>query len=95
MRQNPPSIIPGRKGRPSVADALVAALWPSQREREAPLLSIKILVEECNQRIGCVVQAATVRSTLYRHNEIFERVGTSPRSVLYRLTKNMINKHEK
>jgi hypothetical protein len=86
----PPSVVRGRKGGISVADALVAALWnPSGNSSDWPERTLEDLRIEVTRRLGYGILDSTVRSALYTNSTIFERCGTKSQRVLYRLTKTI------
>lgn len=76
MQQSIPkkSFISGRKGKASVADYLIHSLTPDENSNdEPPSKSIGDLTSCCAVGLGFEVASSTIRSTLYRHPEIFER----------------------
>ena len=81
------SVIAGRqrRGGQSVADVLVEILWgPSRAQR--PAHRIQDLQAQASKRLGYLVPASTIRSTIYNHPEAFEREGPEGPGVLWRLT---------
>lgn len=86
--QIPPSIVPGRRGGLSVADAIVQLLWPINSSSSG--LRIAELVEKCSKMLGYKVKDHTIRSVLYRHAGIFEKSSETGKKVVYRLTKSFM-----
>lgn len=73
----------GRKSEISVADAIVKYLGQSGTGGSS-LADITKSISEC---VGYEVPSATVRSTIYRHTEVFERVGMVDGKTFYRLSR--------
>lgn len=72
MTQDRQSFISGRKGKVSIADLLIYALWPVNQFDTLIARSIEDLRSNCSSGLGFKVESSTVRSTLYRHPEIFQ-----------------------
>lgn len=80
--------IAGRRGQQSIADVMIEILSP--RNGEVVAMSIDDLTKGCCDKLKQDISASTIRSTLYRHKELFERVGKkASRPCLYRLTKQV------
>lgn len=89
-----PSIATGRRGGMSVADAIVISLWvDSSNNLDWPELSISMIVEKCQEELGYAVKDCTVRSILYRHEEVFEKERVANKGLVYRLSKEFIERH--
>lgn len=75
--QAPPSFVAGRKGQVSVVDSLVAVLWKRPRHGGAgwPKLIFSELQELVSARQGYAVGPSTIRSSIYKHPELFDRVA--------------------
>jgi len=83
---NSPVYISGRRGQRSIADVLIEILSPQNGVETE--MSIKDLTKGCCDMLSQTISSSTVRSTLYRHKELFERVSKkASKPCLYRLTK--------
>jgi hypothetical protein len=71
-----PSFAKGRKGGISVLDGIVRSLWvsPSRRGPTWPAKSFGQLIQEVSILAGYPVPTSTVRSTIYGHSHLFEKV---------------------
>lgn len=91
---SPPSVILGRKGQASIADLLIRSLWPVDAcEAELPYKSLAEITEECRGALGFPVSSSTVRSTIYKHPEIFEKATKVGVNVYYRLCEQFVKVH--
>ena len=75
-KQSPPSFVKGRKGQTSVVDSIVALLWGAglRGSNRRPSLSFAEMQEQVSEKQGYSVSDSTIRSTIYNHAELFERV---------------------
>lgn len=87
-----PSIVRGRKGRTSVCDALVIALWAADNRVPWPQLTLEQLRESISRVLGYPVSGSTVRSVLYSKPEVFERAPRINGRVAYRLSRRLRKK---
>jgi hypothetical protein len=87
--EGPPSFVRGRKGRLSVVDCLVQALWKTEADGKEiwPEDSFQELRERVTKMQGYRVTPSTIRSSVYEHDDLFERVRTRDGSLRWRLTK--------
>ena len=86
----PPSIVRGRKGGMSIADALVAALWnPTPNSHDWPERTIEELRIDASRRLGYEIPNSTIRSALYTTTDTFERCSAQSLRAVYRLTKRI------
>ena len=87
-KDGPPSFVKGRKARISVADSLVNALWRKDQDLPWPESTFEELREPVSKLQGYRVAPSTIRSSIYQHAEIFERVKSPAVAPLrWRLTK--------
>lgn len=93
----PPCVVKGRKGRISVVDAIVAALWPTIDGSGTHLnsRSLKDIRAYCSERLGFDVPASTVRAAIYRKPEIFIKANNDDAQVLYRLRHEFLDQASK
>lgn len=91
MKGNPhdvPSFVRGRKGRTSLVDCLVSVLWKSADGTDPwPERSFKDLQEKVSKLQGYPVTGSTIRSSIYAHSDLFERVRSGHGALLWRLSK--------
>jgi hypothetical protein len=85
MPANKTCFVPGRKGRTSVADALIAALQAKHSSASIGM-SLDELRTACSKALEFEVSGSTIRSVIYKQTAIFERSGRRGRHVYYRLT---------
>ena len=71
MVRKPHCLVQGRRGGLSVVDALISRLW--QSDNVWPSKSLSVLTRECVDVLGYAVSNSTVRATVYRYPEFFER----------------------
>lgn len=91
-----PSPIPGRKGQTSVANIVIHVLWPACISEDLPSKSLGDLQAICRAALAFDLSGSTLRSTLYRHPEIFEKACETQGKAFYRLTRKFIeSNHEK
>ena len=97
MPQECRSFVPGRKGKKSVADCLIHALMPAHEiDNHVLSKSIGDLRTICSLVLSFEVESSTIRSTLYRHPEIFQRDDRQNAAVQYRLSSEFLKRqHEK
>lgn len=87
-----PSIAKGRKGRTSVCDALVVALWAGEEYTGWPHLTLDQLQASVTRVLGYSVSGSTVRSALYSKPEVFEKAPPVNGRVSYRLSRRLRKK---
>jgi len=82
-----PALVKGRKGRVSVVDCMVAALWRTEPKEgiEWPAKTFETLREEVSSRLAYPVGSSTIRSTVYGHSELFQRASKDGK-LCWRLT---------
>jgi len=85
-----PTFVPGRKGRTSVVDSLVRALWNANhgKPQEWPERTFTELQREVSKLQGYHVAEPTIRSSIYSRPKIFERVDGDDK-IRWRLTKQV------
>lgn len=83
-RKQVPSFGPGRRGGTSVVDAIARTLW--RTAGKWPALTIQEIRVGVSEELGYDVPSSTVRSELYRRDDVFERVAPTEGRVHYRLT---------
>lgn len=90
---------PGRKGRISVADALIRLLERSARtgkKRALEGLSLADLRDGCASILEFDIASSTVRSVIYKKPTVFEKSGGVGRTVYYKLSDTFVkSRHEK
>ena len=91
---SPPSVIPGRKGQASIVDLVIRSLWPvNGSDSKLPCKSLAEITEECRSALGFLVGSSTVRSTIYKHPEIFEKSAKVGVEAYYRLCEKFVKAH--
>ena len=79
--QNSVRLAPARKGYSlSVLDACVLALRPQIGQRLWPVHSLHEIEIKVSKIRGGKVANATLRSVIYKHGDLFERIGEGPES---------------
>ena len=81
-----PSFVRGRKGRTSLVDCCVAALWKTDSD-EWPELTFEELRAIATKVQGYHVTPSTVRSTIYERSDLFERSRPESGPLKWKLTK--------
>ena len=85
--QTPPSFVNGRKGRASVVDSIIVALWKRNSDgREWPELSFTELTAKVADLQGYPVSGSTIRSSIYQHSDLFERIVPDSSTVHWKLS---------
>jgi hypothetical protein len=88
MKHRLPSIARGRKGRKSLGDCLVEALWKTDDQVDWPRLSFAELRAAASARRLQDVTSGAVRGQVYTRPDIFERAPADGSGVLrWRLTR--------
>lgn len=86
-KQSPPSFVNGRKGQTSLVDSLVSELWKTGSGSNAwPVLSFAELREQVSAKQGYSVANSTIRSTIYKYPQFFERVRGDDGSLHWKLS---------
>lgn len=88
-----PTPIPGRKGKSSIANTLIQALWPAIPSNARPSRCLRELQSICAVSLSFDVSASSIRSILYRHPEIFEKAGRDAQGTHYRLSEEFVEKN--
>lgn len=81
------SIVPGRRGLPSVIDCMVQILWnPVAGGADVPCHSFPELARRISKLRRTEVAQSTVRSVVYQHSEWFDRVRNSEGRLCWKLS---------
>ncbi len=87
----PPRLVHGRKGAPSIVDALLSILWnPHPKDtNDWPVLSIADLRSKVSKILQYEVASSTVRSGLYSRPDVFKRCKSEDGRSCYGLHENV------
>lgn len=88
-QQSAPSFVQGRKGRHSVVDCLVKALWKANfgSSREWPALTFGELRGQVSKMQRYQVTSSTIRSAVYAKLDLFERDVAQGEMLRWKLSK--------
>lgn len=89
----PPTVVKGRKGQRSIADVIIETLWPIEEFACVPSKSLEELRVRCSEVLKFEVASSTLRSTLYRHPEFFQKAEKSTGPVQYLLCHKFVNQY--
>ena len=81
-----PSFVKGRKGHVSVVDCMVRALWRTN-DGVWPERTFEELRASVSAMQGYQVTPSTIRSSVYQHRTLFQRVERKTGLLRWRLTK--------
>lgn len=84
----PGSFVRGRRGLKSIADTMIYVLSSTMPNKQA--MTISEIAKECVKELEQDISVSTIRSTLYRHKELFRRTSSkSSKPCFYTLTKKV------
>ena len=81
-----PSFVKGRKGRVSVVDCMVRALWRTN-DGVWPECTFEELRATVSKMQGYQVTPSTIRASVYQYPTLFQRVEQKNGSLRWKLTK--------
>jgi len=75
----------------SLLDALFQALWKDANDLAWPERSFREIGDAAEKKLGRSLHPASIRGTVYRRADLFERVGSEKGGLKWRLTKKARN----
>lgn len=80
-----PMHVKGRKGMPSILDTIVCVL-DEQTKLGEPSMSLSAIRQAVEERMGYPVASSSVRSVIYKSEDVFTQDKKVGKAVFYRLS---------